>query len=274
MKTFTGISCRDTPDNKQHAKVVFDAKLFVYAARRDRWSKNQVPEEHDLLLEHPDHVICNQSFLHVIQMQVDLVFSAAQNMRAYFTFALFIIISVIIKRQNWHSGFHLCRKRLAGVSRAVPWFSKNREGTVTPKSWLAAECAELEQLSVCKGIPNTFSPFGAAKETKLFKEGELTQFMFPRINWNSQRGKVSTSHFISLTSAVGVDTNKQITKHYNTHTSQQREAHSSDNFRQLNTVFKFFPFFSYFITVLKFSFPESGDFFSRSMVKISLLKSA
>lgn len=55
MKTFTGVSCRDMLDNKQHAKFLFDVKLFVYAARRERWSKHQVPEEHDLLLKHPNH---------------------------------------------------------------------------------------------------------------------------------------------------------------------------------------------------------------------------
>lgn len=155
--------------------------------------------------------------------------SAAQNTRAYFTFTLFIIISAIIKRQNWHSGFYPCRKRLAEVPRPVPWFSKNREGTVTPKSSLAGECAEVEQLSVCKGIPNTFSPFGAAKETKLFKEGVLIQLMFASINWKSQRGKVPTSHFIRLSSALGVVTNKLVTKQYNVHTSQHRETHSSGN---------------------------------------------
>lgn len=41
-------------DNKQHAKFLFDIKLFVYAARREL-SKHQVPEEHDLLLKHPNH---------------------------------------------------------------------------------------------------------------------------------------------------------------------------------------------------------------------------
>lgn len=146
--------------------------------------------------------------------------STAQNTRAYFTFTLFIIISVIIKRQNWHSGFYTCRKRLAEVSRPVPWFSKNREGTVSPKSSLAGECAEVEQLSVCKGIPNTFFPFVAAKETKLFKEGELIQFMFASINWKSQRDKVPTSHFTRSSSALGVVTNKLVTKQYDIHTGK------------------------------------------------------
>lgn len=54
MKTFTGSSCRDMLDNKQHAKFIFDIKLFVYAARRERLSKHQIPEEYDLL-KHPDH---------------------------------------------------------------------------------------------------------------------------------------------------------------------------------------------------------------------------
>lgn len=127
-------------------------------------------------------------------------------MRACFTFLLFIIISVIIESQNWHSGFYPCRKRLAGVSRPVPRFSKNTEGTVSPKSWLLGECAEVEQLSVCKDIPNTFSPFGAAKEMKFYKEGELVEFMFARINWKSQRGRVPTSHCNRATSALGIDT--------------------------------------------------------------------
>lgn len=40
----------------------------------------------------------------------------------------------------------------------------------------------LFQLAVYKGIPNIFSPFGVTKETELFKESELIQFMFASIN--------------------------------------------------------------------------------------------
>lgn len=106
---------------------------------------------------------------------------------------------------------------------------------------------------------------------KLFKEGELIEFMFARINWKSQRGQVPTSHFNRATSALGIYSNKLVTKQYNIHTSQHRETHSSGNFNHLITIFKFFP---KIITVLKFSFPVSGDLFFMRIVKITPLKSA
>lgn len=73
-------------------------------------------------------------------------------------------------------------KKLAEISRPVPRFIKNREGSLTLKRSLAGVHAEVEQPCVCKGIPNIFSPFRVAKETELFTEAELIQFMFASIN--------------------------------------------------------------------------------------------
>lgn len=161
-------------------------------------------------------------------------------MRAYFTFTLFIIISVIIRTGTVVSG-HAGKGWLEYQGLCDDSARTERAQSLQRLGW--QQNVQNKSSSVCKGILNTFSPFGAAKETKLFKDGELIDFMFARMNWKSQRGKVPTSHLIRTTSASGIHTNKLVTKQSNIHTSQHRETHSSGNFKQLNTAFKFFPFF-------------------------------